>query len=282
MARKLDWEYQDNCNESHAHIGDNYRIRAVVDDSPSNPFENDQGHWPIVVRDPDSLGHRAFTAYKFGVADSSAGMDRDLDMFTDVQLIHDQHAILAALGWKVIKDGKPTEQMSAAVECYLTDSDLGEGVPTGYITDAQVLRDLFRHIADDTADSAILDIFEALYKLAGVPAYCTQVNGYSQGDWCEVLVVATKEAQERFGNTSPTSEDLENTAKLYGWWAYGDVYGHIVEKAVRDPDADEDDEPEWEELPDGACWGFYGPDHDESGLEESALQSVPDEEMACA
>jgi len=309
MARKLNWEYQTNAGEQHAKIGDNYRIRAVQDLNPSNPFTDGDQNWPIVVRVPDNRRNE-FTTYVDGVEATGITV-ADLSFFDPSQLVHDQHAILKALGWG--RNGATaTSNMKDAFETYLTDE------PVGYCTDPEILADLFHRVLEDNSDSVKLGQLAALFKLAGIHAYCTQVTGYSQGDWAEVLVVADKETIERFGSerrvaelrqevlAEPATREvvqrlqadlvkieayvfdqvserlLKSTADLYGWWAYGDVFGHIVEKRVidedeADPEADESEQ--WEELPDGACWGFYGPDHDESGLEESALQSVPDEEL---
>ena len=110
-------------------------------------------------------------------------------------------------------------------------------------------------------------------QLLGIPCYLTTSTGYCQGDWAKVLVVATPEAQAEFGCKEVTEQDLEATADLYGYWAWGDVYGYTLWA----PELDEDGEVEdWVQL-DGSCWGFYGPDHDKSGLEEAALSDLPDE-----
>lgn len=268
MADKLSWEYDDHSGEYHAfHNG--HRIRAVLDQSPSNPFEDGDCNWPIIVRDPDSRGYRsAFITYEFGVK-SQGKVGADLSFFDRAQLVHDQHAILKALGWTGSSE-LPTAAMVRAFETYLTED------PVGYCTDPDVLTDLLEQVFDDNSDSEKLEQLTQLYALAGIPAVCTTVTGHSQGDQAEVLAIATPEAQKKFGcTTPPKAEDLKSTAELYGHWAYGDVYGYIVEKI--EPGEDEDDEPEYVEIADGSCWGYYGSDHHESGLEEAALECVPDE-----
>ena len=72
----------------------------------------------------------------------------------------------------------------------------------------------------------------------------------------------------------PTWERLAVTVDLYGDWAWGNTYGYVIEE----PTAwDEDgDATEWGEIPDGSCWGYYG-DPEDSGLDEAAWESVPDE-----
>ena len=70
---------------------------------------------------------------------------------------------------------------------------------------------------------------------------------------------------------------LHSTAELYRAWAFGDVYGCVVEKRADflEPGDDPDDfEDAWEEIPDGSCWGFYGSDFGASGLEEAAIDTA--------
>jgi hypothetical protein len=68
-------------------------------------------------------------------------------------------------------------------------------------------------------------------------------------------------------------KDFESTVALYGDWAWGNVYGYTIHAPVFD---DEGEIEDWTEL-DDSCWGFYGDDHHDSGLEEQALDAVPDE-----
>lgn len=259
MATKLSWDYQNdgkNADESIATIqrnGETYRIRAVLDDDARNPFTDDDCNWPIIVRSPDTF--RKLRAYEFG---KEVAFRIDTGMLKDEALVHNQHAI-----------------------CRAIDVDHFTLLDTKYERDACRLRDLLDEMLLDRSDSETLETLASLYEIAGWPCYRTTVTGYCQGDWAEVLVVATKEARDKFGCKDVKAEDLKSTAELYGHWAWGTVYGYIVEK--RDPEVeDEDDDFAWEEIPDGSCWGYYGPDFDESGLEESALECVPDEEKVDA
>lgn len=338
MSKKLSWDYDQNSGENHTIVERNYqtyRIRAVLDSHPSNPFTDGDMNWPIVVRSPDNV--HDITCYDSGVEHSSAGgFKLDCSMFTDAALVHSQHHILKVLDAPA-PEGEPlTVTMRNAMEAYLTNE------PVGYCHDAQVLRELFDSMLSDRTTPSLLVAYEELCKIALIPAYRTTVTGYSQGDWAEVLVVATPEAVAKFGTNiehyhteakalpeikqiMPDKLDawieekavelmLAPTAQLYKSWAFGDVYGYVVEKAVPLPAENDEDhhcvecgrdntghegEPclyeggngddcpmydgganiAWEELPDGACWGFYGTDFDESGLEESALDCIPDEEL---
>lgn len=297
MATKLDWDYQSSTNgEYHAFVKRNhqlYRIRAVQDDHPSNPFEDGDCNWPIIVRLPDD--HR-LRCYEFGREDV---LRPSISMFGDDALVHNQVHIAKLLGWKV---GEAIEAFCTGLEEDWSDRK--------YCSNPGLLRDAFDQALADRSMRDTLDILEKLYLMAGWPAFSMTVRGYSQGDWAEVLVVATLAAVERFGvdiehfrmqakadieiKNHVTDMDewifnksselmLKGTAELYGHWAFGNVYGYVVEKCVGmvPPDDFEDDpqyfEPEWEETGD-SCWGFYGPDHHDSGLEEAALECIPDEE----
>jgi hypothetical protein len=112
-------------------------------------------------------------------------------------------------------------------------------------------------------DTEMLDRLEEVWNWLGITTFRDQVVGYSQGDWCEVLLVATPEWLEKSG-VKPEQVDaaLESAAELYGHYMSGSVYGASVEKLVRNGPDDFD----WEEV--DSCWGFYGPDHDKSGLNE--------------
>lgn len=315
MTDKLVWDYDQSSGEHHAIVKRNsqtYRIRAVLDSTPQNPFTDGDCNWPIVVRSPDAFS--GLTSYLFGEQTTCAERRLDMDMFTDAALVHNQIHIAKVLDFSI----------AAWVD------DQGDLEPAKYLHDADILRAALTAAIEDVAESKLLEAHEELYKIAGWPAYRTTVTGYCQGDWAEVLVVATPEAQAKFRPemlTMPADEalklvfgDLENTAKLYGWWAWGDVYGYIVEQraaptfellaARQDVEEIEliegdryrceddvgdtlegtlaeiedwldcgtdDNNGTWEELPDGSCWGYYGPDHHESGLEDSALGCIPDE-----
>lgn len=256
---KLDWQHDGDYEMYAMHNG--YRIRAVRDNHAENPFESDEGHWPICVRLPDRGRRAEFTDY----AEQMAGDIRNpLTRFTDQQLVFNQVHIAKALGF---------DNVEHALSAYFSDNDI---TPAKWVTDADALRQGFEQNWDnDVTESELFDVCVKLYALIDIPAYTRQVTGYCQGDWADVLVVAPPEVVEKFGCAEVKPDDLEGTAKLYGWWAFGDVYGYVIEKPL---EVDEDgDVTEWDEI--GSCWGYYGDDHDESGLAEAALEEVPAREL---
>ena len=253
---KLSWTFDNDLGcEVAMHNG--YRIRAERDLSPDNPFEEWDGNWPIAI-----YYDRSITVYE-----KTKGVPiRDvLSRFNDAQLVHDQKAIS-----KVLHVG-PEDFWDVTTELGIDDD---APIPK-WITKPDALRYVFENAVGNVDDSKLLDTCKTLYDLLGIPCYKTTSRGYSQGDWAEVLVVATPEAVEEFGCKEVTESDLEATADLYGYWAWGDVYGYVIERPVFDEDGDIVD---WEDACDhNSCWGYYGDDHDKSGLEEAALDSVPDE-----
>lgn len=107
------------------------------------------------------------------------------------------------------------------------------------------------------------ELVAALLKFAGIPCLYDQSNGYSQGDSTLVLVVLTEEWFKRSGaNREDSAAICQSAFDLYSAWAWGDVYGYTCEDENGD------------EIEDASCWGFYGSDHEESGLFESARDAV--------
>lgn len=253
MATKLNWEYQDQSGEYHAEYK-GIVIRAIRDDSPSNPFEDVDGHWPMLALPLER--HSKITTY-----DEVPGysLENPLLRFSDGALIHDQHAISRAL-----------------------DVDHAQLFDTKYCRDADHMRNLWEEMYAGMRDSMKFDALEALYKLLNIPVLNTTVHGYSQGDQTDLLIVATPEAQKELRSqpadmddetwAKTLADDMEGQAKLYKAWAFGDVYGFQLARKVEDDDGDETLE-DFEEI-DASCWDFYGSEFDESGLEDAAIEAA--------
>lgn len=118
------------------------------------------------------------------------------------------------------------------------------------------------------------DCAEALLTFAGIPFHSTESHGYCQGDTVKLLAIATPGWVKLVGAPVDSLErQCEAACKLYGAWAWGDVYGILSIHAPGSVDED-GDEIEGEELEEGSVWGFYGNDHEESGLLESARETI--------
>lgn len=252
-----------DCEVAH-HNG--YRIKAERDEYPENPFTAWDCNWPISVRSSDR-GGKPFTDYEEKFAGPS--VREPLRFFNDDQLVHWQVHLAKMFGYAGVRE------LLDAREDDFDGGNSTEPLPA-YCTDAEALRRVFWAEMEDVADSDLFERCVEMFALLDIAAYETQVTGYSQGDWAQVLVVAVPAAVKEFGCTEPPKPaDLEYTAKLYGYWAWGDCYGYVIERPA---EVDEDgDVIEWEQIDDGSCWGYYGSDHEESGLADAAREALPDE-----
>lgn len=104
------------------------------------------------------------------------------------------------------------------------------------------------------------ETLEDLADLAGIPCLRKRSNGFSQGDSALVIIFATPEWRKMVGCPDEHVEsNLQGTFDQYDAWAWGSVYGV---SGITDPDGNEVD--------DASCWGFYGSDHEKSGLMDHA------------
>lgn len=109
---------------------------------------------------------------------------------------------------------------------------------------------------------------EALAKFAKVPTYRGTARGSSQGDWAELLLFAMPADKDtRFNGADPVGS-LKASFDLWESWAFGNVYGYILE------DEDGNDLRYSDGFSDGSCWGFYGYNHTASGLIEDATSAA--------
>lgn len=282
---KLSWGYDPslNCDVAYFH---GLRIRAVQDDNPSNPFEEGD-EYPTVVRSDQR--------YAPTVYDNLLGcaVRHPLERFTAEQLVFNQkelerltRADRDELHWYLDswRGSWPTSETDEEdLPKWVTDA----GALEGWFSSAFMQRDMNHDFAR----------LVELYKLLDIPAYTATVRGYCQGDWAELLVVYTPEAAARYGDRADVwtkwraeaetrqwdnskaktdwvhaqvSEEIcRPTIELYASWAFGDVYGYVIDMRIDAP-TPEDNPDEWTEGVE-SCWGFYGRDHRESGLGEAAI-----------
>lgn len=246
---KLNFEWHDSRNggeyraEAHGFI-----VRAVHDDSPENPWDAWDGQSPLLVY-----------------------YDRSLDEKGDVpNPLADVSDSWIARHWRAlckIFDQSPDSarehksdyeyQRIADAKRELLDDWLGELKPSRYSG----------HAGD------YMTAMGELCELRGWPSLSTSSHGYSQGDYAELLLIFSPAYAKEIGAKWPRTkaakaearERLKSDAKLWGAWAWGNVYGFAIESA------DSDGDPDGDCL--DSCWGFYG-DPDESGLAEAAAESL--------
>jgi hypothetical protein len=117
------------------------------------------------------------------------------------------------------------------------------------------------------------DDLEVLCKIVELPVFNYASNGYNQGDSMLVMAVATEKWREsvgvRHGDGYDCTPSLHCSVETYCSWAWGDVYGYTIHEIIRDDDGDEVYEDTNE-----SCWGYFGSDHNDSGLWQSAMEMI--------
>jgi hypothetical protein len=271
------WNSEENCDI--AEVSDTLRVKAVRDESASNPFDDSEGHYPmLILSDGEIIAGPRRTGYTSesyecpsygGQPIRGFAISRPIERFCPEGLIFNQVHIAKLLGFKGVKEMLESDTS-------WDDADLDE--TPNWINDADILRNAMWSALADLDKSDKLEAIRDLHLMNGIHAYIGTSTGYSQGDQIEVLVVATPEAIETFGVVSPIDDAaLQGQVDLYGAWAWGDCYGYVIEKGTRtsyDPEDFDDGEIEWEEI--DSCWGYYGTDHAESGLADAAREALPE------
>lgn len=258
MTKKLEWEYKPGTGDYEARYK-GLIIRACVDIDPQNPMDDD-GNWPMLV-----LSDRRVVEYD---KVPGAAVRGPADRFSDALLVMCQKDLVQLFNYASVQDW---------LESWDVYDDEGDSPPT-WIWDAQMLHNLLENELSSTPVARELDAFERLYDLLGVPHLRTTRHGYVQGETLDMLVVATPEAQKALRSrpadmddeawANALQDDMGAQADIYAAWAFGDTYGWQVCREIETDDGD----TELEEL--DACWGYYGTDFHQNGLEADALASA--------
>lgn len=104
------------------------------------------------------------------------------------------------------------------------------------------------------------DKLEDVSRIIGLPCLNTRSRGSCQSDYVEIMAVWPKAwGKENRPKATPKqiAKELQAAVDLFGAWAWGDVYGYTVTDTVTGDEV-------------GSCWGYYGNDHEASGLLEAA------------
>ena len=219
-----------------------YKIRLLCDNSPDNPFEE----W-------DGLPSLMYDSGRDGSGDFSKGeIDKYLcDYLTFSHIIRHQKKILGLLDYEYLNiDVKNAENADEKVDLIYND-----------------LEDFIRESIDNKIK--FCEAFNILF-------YSGTARGYSQGDWADVFILPTPDFYNITGidPKKHKKEDLKSTFKLFENWAFGDVYGFIIEEKNEFTKTYKDGSTEsghdWEHV--HSCFGFYGTDWEENGMIE-AIQS---------
>lgn len=236
QSPRLSWDWDAKWKRLSAAVA-SYRgltIYAVQDSDAENPFEAWEGVPPTLVYHGRRDG---FSDYSDGALAAPFGAMNDRKI---------------ARNWRLIAHALDLSPAAVRQEIAERRADYGD-------TADATRRELFDEALNDMRHgngSDYLESLATLWRIAGCSAATWASRGYSQGDGAEGLSVATPEWVKQTGAPKSSHESQCRAAgKLWGAWAWGDVYGYVVADSY-------DDNIE-------SCWGFYGSDFVESGLEEA-------------
>jgi hypothetical protein len=107
--------------------------------------------------------------------------------------------------------------------------------------------------------NATFDQLEEYCNLMKIPCLSTSRSGYSQGDYVEIFTCYTDKFYKVTGASreqiAGSDTELKHNADLLGYWMFNDVFGYDIEGI-------------------DSCCGYYGDDHEESGLLEAARGAI--------
>jgi len=197
-----------------------FNIDIIHDDSPMNPFTDWDCNLPLM-----KVYDRYFEDYSKGDINEYLA-----NILTDGQILRHQKEIAEAF-----------------------EIDLEDFVEREFSKD-----DKISDIRYEIENSQDFDALEVICKLSKTPYLNTCSRGYSQGDYADVFTCYTSKFEEVTGckKAQIDEKELQSNVDLWGYWAWGDVYGYSI---------DEIDE---------SCWGYYGDDHEKSGLLEDAKSQI--------
>lgn len=264
---KLHFEYQPETgnHEADVYIGETlYKVVERPDDSADNPWEAWDNQPPIVA-----YGGRNYN-FRSGGAE-----DPPTNRLTRQQII-DNHEALE----QIIRDENThrywTEEEAAEfnlLEYVLGDKRIEFGTYAYSYTVDEMVQDSLDEYLSGSMDGDMLDRMAEVWGWMGVPTLRKTLTGYSQGDWVEVLLAATPNWVEQTGiKPDDIDKALESAADVFGAYMFGDVYGCEIVRI----EVDEDGEVIGEDFVD-SCWGFYGSDHEKSGLADWARETLEHE-----
>ncbi len=208
-----------------------YTIKIHQDYDGRDPYEDNDGMFPMMIEGGRNFSYRNYHDLKGQILKGLSGMSA---------------AQVADLCDKL--DGGDTIKADA-----ITDAERyyrEDGTPEDL---ADMVRDNITEAIEDLASgSDALEVLETIADALGWPCLNTSSNGYSQGDYVDILVAWTPEMEKRTGVTKEQAakddmQELKQNAKVWGAWAWGDVYGYTVEG----PDGRDE-----------SCWGYLEPEID--------------------
>lgn len=228
-----------------------YKISIHHDDAAENPFEN----WdcePAIIIGTNGYGSDDIETYD---AHNAHCLDIGyLTALTREQVKDHQSTLIDLLGYSTLRRGIAAQLRYKFSWQYYPD-----------LLDA--ISESLMEIYTCSTLSEKLEMYKQLLSIHGVITLKASSYGYTQGDYCEILVVATPEFLKTTGAVITESRDLKSSVKLFSNWAWGNVYGYVIEKINR---CDKCGAKHLEH--EDSCCGFYG-DIKENGM----LENIPAE-----
>ena len=222
-----------------------YTVKMAQDECPKNPFENWDCEPPLLAY--YGSGRNGFKSY-------NSAPDN-------------WHNILALLPASIFERG----QRVPFIRKFLCSSP--RDFACSYLADFENIKDAMAACLEDELGGAPhgwrdatewLETAAAILEYGGIACHFTQSNGYSQGNSTLLLAIGLPSWIEKVGAPAESiPSQLENACELHGQWQWGDVYGVA---SIEDENG--------EEIPDGSCWGFYGSNHEKSGLLDHARNAI--------
>jgi len=245
---KLCFDWDSSANESIAEVS-GFRVRAVQDSDAGNPWDEWDGQPPLIV----NSGRSAYS--------ESGDVPSPLEGLTDSWIAKHWRELC-----KVFETNPEEAKERKEADGYFKIADAKRDLLDKWLTDAKPSR-----YSGNAGD--YMTLLESLYTLRGWPCLNTCSQGHSQGDYADLLLIFSPAYAEVIGRKWPRSkadraaiiESLKADAETWGAWAWGEVYGFVIEdsKGAALPGDCLD-----------SCWGFYGSDFDKSGLAEAAGESL--------
>ena len=216
----------------------NHIIEIWRDERKLNPFSDWDCEPDLITRCMHGIDH-------YGNTDPD-----ECPVLTEKQIIDNLPGI------KRLLDFKPEDSLIRVLkfhDCWFNGYDRDNSVVDKV---NRVLEEYFDSIYGENR----LFMLEQLLNYQGIVTFRAMNYGCTQGDWYEYLLVASKEFLDRTGAVIEKKQDLTSSARLFEAWHNGDIFSYIVKDHTG-------------EIID-SCHGFYGYDHEQSGLMEYAQESI--------
>lgn len=229
----------------------NHTIKVYNDEFPQNPFEDWDGLPSLLASYDDHLNN--YGSFDFDYLPALTREEIKANLSTVMEILTDYNDL-----WAIKEETHCLDGYSIEGGCLV---DKINDLLQSYYSNGSLSYKHHNYCEKFTIISQILTI-------KGVVHLLTDSRGYSQGDYVEMLLVGDNNYLNEHPVLSSLSDnykeklqkELKSSADLYSSWAWGDVYGFEVEYE------------KGQEI--GSCWGFYGSDHEQSGLLEHAKNTI--------